>query len=153
MKRLLFFLLAFFSLSAIGQEQIALSATQHFRPRWVFTQNNPSFVDTLQTSLVPDFALGSGTPPIDGQPAGPTGFAQTSNFSVGLQETFELGKRGPRREAADLRTREAIESAVGSLGGRINDAATTLGKLEPAPELWAGFEGVRPLTTGVVEDA
>ena len=31
--------------------------------------------------------------------------------------------------------------------------APTLGKLEPAPELWTGFEGVRPLTTGVVEDA
>jgi cobalt-zinc-cadmium efflux system outer membrane protein len=60
---------------------------------------------------------------------GPTGFASTSNVSVGVSELFELGKRGPRRAAADLRTREAIETGVGTLGGRVNDATQTLGKL------------------------
>ncbi len=53
----------------------------------------------------------------------------TSNISVGVSELIEIGKRGPRRDAADLRTREAGETAVGSLGGRLNDATTTLGKL------------------------
>jgi cobalt-zinc-cadmium efflux system outer membrane protein len=60
---------------------------------------------------------------------GPTSFDQTGNFSVGVGELFELGKRGPRREAADLRTREAGEAAVGALGGRLGDATATLGKL------------------------
>ncbi len=60
---------------------------------------------------------------------GPTGFASTSDISLGVSELFEIGKRGPRREAADLRTREAIEGSVGTLGGRVNDATTTLGKL------------------------
>ena len=60
---------------------------------------------------------------------GPSGFRDTADFSLGLTELFEIGKRGPRRDAADLRTREAIEASVGTLGGRLNDATTTLGKL------------------------
>ena len=64
-----------------------------------------------------------------GQPTGPTSFDQTGNFFVGVGELFELGKRGPRREAADLRTREAGEAAVGALGGRLGDATATLGRL------------------------
>jgi cobalt-zinc-cadmium efflux system outer membrane protein len=62
-------------------------------------------------------------------PAGPTSFSQTANFSLGVGQLFEIGKRGPRREAADLRTREAGEAAVGALGGRLGDATATLGKL------------------------
>jgi cobalt-zinc-cadmium efflux system outer membrane protein len=70
--------------------------------------------------------LGSGNP---GPPAGPTSFGATSNISLGVTELVEIGKRAPRREAADLRSREALETAVGTLGGRLNDATTTLGKL------------------------
>jgi len=61
--------------------------------------------------------------------AGPTGLNQTTNVAVGISELIELGKRGPRRNAADLRTREAGESAVGTLGSRLNGATTTLGNL------------------------
>lgn len=60
---------------------------------------------------------------------GPTALNQTTNIGVGVSELFELGKRGPRRQAADLRTHEAQESAVATLGGRVSDATTTLGKL------------------------
>ncbi len=63
-----------------------------------------------------------------GVSAGPTGI-HSSVLTFGVSELVELGKRGPRREAADLRTREAMEGAVGSLGGRVNDATTTLGNL------------------------
>lgn len=60
---------------------------------------------------------------------GPTGLLQTSNIAFGISELFEIGKRGPRREAAELRTREAIESSVESLGGRLGDATVALGKI------------------------
>jgi cobalt-zinc-cadmium efflux system outer membrane protein len=60
---------------------------------------------------------------------GPSGLADTADFSFGVSELVEIGKRRPRREAADLRTREAGEGAVGALGDRVNDATTTLGKL------------------------
>jgi cobalt-zinc-cadmium efflux system outer membrane protein len=60
---------------------------------------------------------------------GPTSFAQTGNFSVGIGELVEIGKRGPRSDAAALRAREAGEVAVGALGARLGDATATLGKL------------------------
>ncbi len=60
---------------------------------------------------------------------GPRGLTDTTNISVGVSELFEIGKRKPRRDAADLRIREAGESAVGALGDRLNDATTMLGKL------------------------
>ncbi len=64
-----------------------------------------------------------------GQPATSLPLSQTINVSVGVSELFELGKRGPRKHAADLRTREAGEQAIGSLGDRVGDATTALGKL------------------------
>jgi cobalt-zinc-cadmium efflux system outer membrane protein len=64
-----------------------------------------------------------------GTPRGPTALNQTTNISFGITELFEIGKRGPRRQAADLRTQEATEAGVGALGGRMNDALNTLGKL------------------------
>lgn len=42
--------------------EVALSLIQHSSPRWVFNKTTPSFVAALQTSLVPDFSVGSGTP-------------------------------------------------------------------------------------------
>lgn len=62
-------------------------------------------------------------------PGGPLPFSQTSNYQLGIGELFELGKRGPRQAAADLRTREAQEAAVGTLGGRLGDATAALGHL------------------------
>ena len=62
-------------------------------------------------------------------PATSLPLSQTLNVSVGVSELFELGKRAPRRHAADLRTREAGEQAIGSLGDRLGDATTALGKL------------------------
>jgi len=39
-----------------------------------------------------------------------------------------------------------------SMWARSASDADTLARLQPTPELWLGFEGVRPLTGGVVED-
>lgn len=54
---------------------------------------------------------------------------QTLIFTTGVEQLIELGKRGPRQNAADLRARAAAETATGALGGRIGEATQTLGKL------------------------
>jgi len=83
---------------------------------------------------VGDVAIGAGNlPPADPMSAsvmrGPTGVFQTSNVGIGISELFELGKRGPRRQAAELRTHEAIETSIENLGDRLSDATVTLGKI------------------------
>jgi cobalt-zinc-cadmium efflux system outer membrane protein len=55
--------------------------------------------------------------------------ADTTNFTFGISELVELGKRGPRQTAAGLRAREAGETAVAALGGRLGDATNALAKL------------------------
>ena len=57
------------------------------------------------------------------------GLGQTTNYEIGIGEMIELGKRGHRRDAADTRSREAGETAVGTLGGRLGDATSALGRL------------------------
>jgi cobalt-zinc-cadmium efflux system outer membrane protein len=62
-------------------------------------------------------------------PQVPLSLGQTTNFQVGLGELIELGKRGPRQSAAELRAREAGETAVGALGMRLGEATAALGQL------------------------
>ncbi len=75
-----------------------------------------------------DFVIGKTTKDDSGVDAH-LGVAQTTIFTVGVTELVELGKRRPRREAADLRVHEAQELAVASIGDRLSDATATLGKL------------------------
>ena len=75
-------------------------------------------------AAVGGFVIGSTTP------ASPQlTLSQTTNYQVGVAELVELGKRGPRQSAADLRAREAGETAVGALGARLGDATTALARL------------------------
>lgn len=74
------------------------------------------------------FAIGGGNQ-APGSETGPTSVGQTYDVSLGVGELVELGKRGPRTAAAELRAREAGESSVATLGGRVNDVTTTLGRL------------------------
>ena len=60
---------------------------------------------------------------------GPTSLGSTGNVSFGIGELIEIGKRGPRKNAADLRVDEASEQALAALGGRIADGTELLGKL------------------------
>ena len=60
---------------------------------------------------------------------GPTSLGSTGNVSLGIGELIEIGKRGPRRNAADLRVNEASQEAIAALGGRIADGTELLGKL------------------------
>jgi cobalt-zinc-cadmium efflux system outer membrane protein len=55
------------------------------------------------------------------------GFNDTVNYNVGLSETFELGKRGPRQEAAALRERAARLEVTSTLNDRIGTARDALG--------------------------
>src|SRR5262249_56791986 len=55
-------------------------------------------------------------------------FSDYANFTVGLTETVEIGKRGPRTRAAQLRARAAAEDGVGTLADRLGEARLALGK-------------------------
>jgi len=68
--------------------------------------------------------LGSGNPM-----SGSTGLGNTTAISAGVTETIELGKRGPRQQAADMRVDAAREDVVVALGTRIGDAITAIGKV------------------------
>jgi outer membrane protein, heavy metal efflux system len=59
----------------------------------------------------------------------PLSLGQTTNYELGLGELIEIGKRGPRKDAADTRAREAGITAIGALGDRLGDATAALGKL------------------------
>ena len=50
-------------------------------------------------------------------------------YGVGLSETVELGKRGPRGDAASLRARAADRGVATTLGERVADARLALGRL------------------------
>jgi cobalt-zinc-cadmium efflux system outer membrane protein len=61
----------------------------------------------------------------------PTGlnFGDTSNFNFGLSQTVELGKRGPRMEAADLRLKEAKKSYEVTLADKLADTRLALARV------------------------
>lgn len=74
----------------------------------------------LDASLA-DVPLGKTNPP-------GLGFNNTAIYGVGLSETFELGKRGPRGAAADLRARAAGLETSSTLAERIAVARDALGR-------------------------
>ncbi len=81
-----------------------------------------------------DFAVGGITlghtnPTSDAQHPGGLGFSDTSNFNFGLSQTIELGKRGPRMEAAALRLKEAKKSYEVTLTDRLADARFALARV------------------------
>jgi cobalt-zinc-cadmium efflux system outer membrane protein len=59
----------------------------------------------------------------------PLSLGKTLIFTAGVDQLIELGKRGPRQCAADLRVRAAAETATGTLGTRLGEATQTVGKL------------------------
>ena len=52
--------------------------------------------------------------------------ADTLSYSVGLSQTFELGKRGPRSEAAKLHRNASAEEYRGTLLGLMSDARAAM---------------------------
>ncbi|MEO7329285.1 MAG: TolC family protein, partial [Minicystis sp.] len=56
-------------------------------------------------------------------------FGETMNFAIGVTQTIELGKRGPRIEAAEMRVEGARKSFQGTLADRVADARQALGRV------------------------
>jgi cobalt-zinc-cadmium efflux system outer membrane protein len=71
---------------------------------------------------VSNFALGETNPRH-------LGLAHTLIYGVGLSETVELGKRGPRIAAAELRSKAAEDRVASTLGERVADARFALARL------------------------
>jgi len=57
------------------------------------------------------------------------GYGETAIYSVGLTGTIELGKRGPRVEAAELRAASSRKWVASTLGERIALARFSLGRV------------------------
>jgi len=70
---------------------------------------------------VSNFAVGATNPP-------GLGLDRTLIYGAGLSQTFELGKRGPRAEAADLRLRAAERRVADARSNRVADARLALGR-------------------------
>jgi len=86
--------------------------------------------EARQAGVLPNPTLGltlGGVPVGETNPPG-LGFSDVANFTVGLTEVVELGKRGPRQRGAELRARAAAEDGVGTLADRLGDARLALGK-------------------------
>ncbi|APR81873.1 Heavy metal RND efflux outer membrane protein, CzcC family protein [Minicystis rosea] len=62
-------------------------------------------------------------------PGTPLGFNDTSNIGVGITQTIELGKRGPRVEAAELRAESAGKGWEDALGDRVAEARSALARV------------------------
>jgi len=87
-----------------------------------------------QSRVIPNPTLNFGvslspspTPAGPGQPE--PSVTDTMNYSVGLSETIELGKRGPRARAAELRRSSAQASALDVLADRLADARDALARI------------------------
>lgn len=71
-----------------------------------------------------DLVLGAGNPS-----TAPNGLGRTTRLDLGIAETIELGKRGPRRAAAGLREEAARDDRIATLGARLGDALAALGRV------------------------
>ena len=77
----------------------------------------------------PVLGLGVGGLTIGARNPSSLSYGDTLNWSVGLSETIELGKRGPRASAARYHRDAARESARGALADRLADARDALARL------------------------
>jgi cobalt-zinc-cadmium efflux system outer membrane protein len=85
--------------------------------------------DVASSHLFPNPVLDaslSNVPITSTTPPGLT-FGETAIYGVGLSQTFELGKRGPRQDAAALRERAARLDVTNTLTDRVTTARDALG--------------------------
>jgi cobalt-zinc-cadmium efflux system outer membrane protein len=81
---------------------------------------NPTLVASVSGSPNPS-AVAPGAPDVT--------FGDTVNYSVGLAETVEIGKRGPRARAAELRRNSARAATQGVLADHLADARDALARV------------------------
>lgn len=89
-----------------------------------------SRADVRQAGVAPNPILDVevGTIPLGATNPPGLGLDDTAHLTIGLSETIELGKRGPRVRGAELRARASAEDQVGTLADRLGDARLALGK-------------------------
>jgi cobalt-zinc-cadmium efflux system outer membrane protein len=90
---------------------------------------NQAAADVRSTHLFPNPVLDAGVLniPITTPTLPNVSVGESMAYSVGLAETFELGKRGPRQEAAALRERAARLDVASTLTDRVTAARDALG--------------------------
>lgn len=59
----------------------------------------------------------------------PSGFGELYNVGVGITQTIELGKRGPRIESAEIRSEESEKTFLDTLGDRVSVARTAMARV------------------------
>ncbi|MFO0758804.1 MAG: TolC family protein [Byssovorax sp.] len=87
--------------------------------------------DAGTSRLVPNPTLDAALGGINVGPRNPTslGFGDSLNFGLGVTQTIEIGKRGPRIEAADIRVEGAKKAMQGTLADRVAEARLALGRI------------------------
>lgn len=82
--------------------------------------------DASTTRLIPNPVVDASLAGIPVSNAGSARFRDSTVWNVGVSETIELGKRGPRQAAADLRSRAAKSYYSGALAERVGDARLSM---------------------------
>ena len=82
--------------------------------------------DASTTRLIPNPVVDASLAGIPVSNAGGARFRDSTVWNVGVSETIELGKRGPRQAAADLRSRAARSYYSGALAERVGDARLSM---------------------------
>ncbi len=88
--------------------------------------------------LLPNPQLDIGVGGLAFAPSAP--FSSAGNFGLGLTQTIELGKRGVRIEAAELRADESGKTFLDTLGDRVSVARTALAKVAYLKAKWTLLE-------------
>jgi cobalt-zinc-cadmium efflux system outer membrane protein len=102
-------------------QEIAAAAARIAQARADLGQSRLHPNPSLSASLS-DLPLGTTNPP-------GLGFAQTAIYGVSLAQTVELGKRGPRIAAAELRLDAQHELYLDTLGDRAREARAALARV------------------------
>lgn len=89
--------------------------------------------DVSTTYLIPNPVVDASLAGIPFGNAGGARFRDSAVWNVGVSETIELGKRGPRQAAAELRSRAAKSYYTLTLAERVGDARLAMGS---AIHLW-----------------
>jgi cobalt-zinc-cadmium efflux system outer membrane protein len=87
--------------------------------------------ETSASRLLPNPIVDASLSDVVVGPSNPSGlgFGDTAIYTVGVTETIELGKRGPRSRAADLRRMSTLLGSSSTLSAKVADARRSLGRI------------------------
>ncbi len=87
--------------------------------------------DAAQSRLIPNPSLNASLSDVTVSRTNPPGllYGDTSIYGTTLSETVEIGKRGPRKRAANLRLESERQSFLDTLGRKVAEARAILGRV------------------------